>query len=121
MSDLSLVALTGRLTRDPEAIETKSDVTLVKFGLAVNRYSKGEEAVSFFDVTSFGKTAEFVQGYLVKGSRVALDGRLEQDRWEKDGQKRSKVQVIVNNLTPLDPKPSESNGGGAAADDDIPF
>ena len=121
MADICTVALTGRLTRDPESVETKSDVTLVKFGLAVNRYSNGEEAVSFFDVTSFGKTAEFINTYLRKGSRVALDGRLEQDRWEKDGQKRSKVQIIVNNLTSLDPKPQSDGRSSSDDEDSIPF
>jgi len=87
------------------------------------------DQVSFFDITLWGRLAEVAQQYLVKGNPVLISGRLKQERWEKDGQKRSKVKVIASELKLI--------GGGTAAtavpadsgqsmqsivdDDDVPF
>ncbi|MGP1438651.1 MAG: single-stranded DNA-binding protein, partial [Treponema sp.] len=73
-----------------------------KFSVAVNRRKKaGEEwvdEVSFFDVVFWGKMGESINQYLVKGKQVAVTGELRQNRWEQDGQPRSKVEIIANNL-----------------------
>jgi single-strand DNA-binding protein len=76
---------------------------LCEFGIAVNeRWTEDgdkKERVSYFDVTAFGKTAEVAAQYLTKGKPVALEGKLQQNRWETEsGDKRSKIQIIVNRI-----------------------
>lgn len=97
--NVNVVALTGNLTRDPEQF---ADGKVTKFGMAVNeREKQGEEWVdraSFFDVVCFGKQGDNVQQYLSKGSPVAVQGRLRQERWEKDGQNRSKVTITAERV-----------------------
>lgn len=100
--DINQVILVGRITRDAELRYTASGSALCNFSIAVNRrVKKGEQwqdEASFFDLTLWEKQAENLNKYLVKGTQVAVQGELRQDRWEKDGQKFSKVQVFVNNL-----------------------
>jgi len=100
--DINTVILVGRVTRDAELRYTASGSALCAFAIAVNRrVKKGEQwqdEASFFDLTLWDKQAENLNKYLVKGTQVAVQGELRQDRWEKDGQKFSKVQVFVNNL-----------------------
>lgn len=104
MNGFASVVVVGNLVRDPELKFTPFGTHICEFGIAVNEKRKdnaGEkhEEVSYFDVTCFGKTAEVAGQYLVKGKPVALEGKLQQQRWEnKDGQKRSKVVIIVNRL-----------------------
>lgn len=97
--NVNTVALTGNLTRDPEQF---ADGKVTKFGLAVNeREKQGEEWVdraSFFDIVCFGKQGDNVHQYLSKGSPAAVQGRLRQDRWESDGNNRSKVVVIADRV-----------------------
>ncbi len=111
--DVNHVVLVGRLTRDAEMRFTASGQAICNFSLAVNRRIKKEEQwvdeASFFDLTLWGKTAEALQRYLLKGTQVAVDGELRQDRWEKEGQKFSKVVVNVNNLQLL----GSRQGGGS--------
>jgi len=110
--DINQVVLVGRVTRDAELRYTASGAALCSFSVAVNRrVKKGDqwiEEASFFDLTLWDKRAEGLSKYLVKGIQVAVQGELRQDRWEKDGQKQSKVQVVVNNLQLL----SSARGGG---------
>lgn len=101
------VTLTGNITRDPEIRYTPSGATVVTFGLAVNRRwqnrqtNEWEEQVSFFDVKCWGQLAENVSESVAKGTRVIVDGRLEQRSWETDeGDKRSKVEVVANEVAP---------------------
>jgi len=100
--DINQVILVGRITRDAELKYTASGTALCNFSIAVNRRAKkGDQwtdEASFFDLTLWEKQAENLNKYLVKGTQVAVQGELRQDRWEKDGQKFSKVQVFVNNL-----------------------
>jgi single-strand DNA-binding protein len=100
--DINQVILVGRITRDAELRYTASGSALCNFSIAVNRRVKKAEQwtdeASFFDLTLWDKQAENLNKYLVKGTQVAVQGELRQDRWEKDGQKFSKVQVFVNNL-----------------------
>jgi single-strand DNA-binding protein len=100
--DINQVVLVGRLTRDAELKYTSSGIAICTFAVAVNRrIRKGEQwldEASFFDLTLWDKQAEGLQKYLLKGTQVAVQGELRQDRWEKDGQKFSKIQVFVNNL-----------------------
>jgi single-strand DNA-binding protein len=123
LSDLNRVSLTGRLTAKPEERRTQSGDALATFRIAVNSRSKGEKTAFFFDVAAFGKVGELVVQYLDKGSRVAIDGRLNWKEWEsKDGQKRQAVNVIANEVYFLDPKKDgEQTRLQEPADDDIPF
>lgn len=100
--DLNQFALIGRLTRDAEMKYTSAGLAICSFSIAVSRSVKnGEKWVdepSFFDMSIFGRRAEGVSAYLLKGQQVAITGELKQDRWEKDGQKHSKVSFQVADL-----------------------
>ncbi|MCQ2612002.1 MAG: single-stranded DNA-binding protein [Treponemataceae bacterium] len=114
--DLNRVTLVGRLTNDADLSYIKGSATAVSnFSIAVNRRRKSGEQwideVSFFNVTLFGKSAETLKSYLVKGKQVAVDGELRQDRWEKDGQKGSRVYIVANNVQLLG---GRSDGGDSA-------
>lgn len=102
MRDINVVVLVGRLTRDSELKYTKSGMPVSRFSLAVNRSKKqGEEwvdEVSFFDIDFWGKGAEAVNRYLIKGQQVGVEGELRQDRWEQDGQQRSKIIINAANV-----------------------
>lgn len=111
------------MTRDVEDKSTPA-IAISKFGIACDGRKKDE--VSFFDCTAFGKTAELIAQYFGKGRPIFVHGRLQQDRWEtKDGDKRSKVVLIVEGFqfVPRD-KQDDSGGEGEYATDtqnDIPF
>ncbi len=107
MTDLNHVVLIGRLTKDLGTDERSfgyiaNGQARANVSIAVNRSKKtgdqwGDE-VNYFDVTIWGKTAENLKPYLTKGKQIAVDGYLKQDRWEKDGQKMSKVTIVANNV-----------------------
>jgi len=118
MANINHVVLVGRLTRDIEVAYSKNNnVPIGKFGIAINRRRKNGdqwvEEANFFDVTVIGTTAESLKQYLVKGKQVGIEGSLQQDRWEKDGQKFSKVVVIANNIQLLGG--NGGNGGSSAS------
>ena len=114
MKDLNHVVLIGRLTRDAEMKYTSSGQAVCKFSIAVNRRKKNgdqwEDEANFFDIVVWGKQGESLHQYLVKGKMVGVDGELRQDRWQQDGQNRSKVEVIANYLQLL------GGGGGGGGD-----
>lgn len=125
MADINVVSLTGRLTRDAELKYTGSGTAVCKFSVAVNRRKKqGNEWVdeaNFFDVTLWGKRGESLNQYLRKGTQIALHGELRQNRWEQDGQKRSKVEINTNDIQLLGGKRDEGSSQDHEFDDDIPF
>ncbi|MGB9710934.1 MAG: single-stranded DNA-binding protein [Thermodesulfovibrio sp.] len=96
------IILIGNLTRDPEIRYTPSGVAVATVPIAVNsRYKQGEELKEetlFIDAIVFGKQAETCSQYLNKGRTVLVEGRLRERRWEYEGQKRSKFEVIANNI-----------------------
>lgn len=103
MTDLNSVSLMGRLTRDIEVSYLSNGTACGKLSLAVNESKKDSsgkwmDVANYFDVTVWGKTAENLKQFLLKGKQVALIGHLKQDRWEKDGQKFSKVYVVADSL-----------------------
>ena len=106
------VILLGNLSKDIEIRYSQSGSAIANTAIATTRKFKGadgtqKEEVLFIDVTFFGRSAEIANQYLRKGSKVQLDGRLKLDQWtDKQGQKRSKHSVSVENLTMLDSKPS---------------
>jgi single-strand DNA-binding protein len=117
MANLNRVLLIGNLTRDPELRYTPKGIPIADIGVAVNRKWTDEsgakkEEVTFVDVTLWGRPAEIAQQYLRKGSPVFLEGRLHLDTWEQNGQKRSRLRVIGENLQllgkRLDPGPSST-------------
>ncbi len=93
----------GNLTRDHEVRFTRDGSPVASFTLAINNRYKQEnetrEDVSYIDVVTFGKQADLVKNYLEKGSPVLIEGRLQQRRWEQEGQKRSKVEVVTQTIT----------------------
>jgi len=114
-SDLNSVILVGRLTRESEIRYSQNGGAVVRFSIAINRRkrtgeNKWEDEANFFDCVYFGKAAESINQYLEKGRQVAIQGELRQNRWEQDGQARSKVEVMVNNLQLL----SSGNGGSGS-------
>ena len=116
MASYNRVVLVGNLTRDPELRYIPSGTAVSDIGLAVNdRVKKGDQwvdEVTFVDVTLWGRTAEIANEYLTKGSPVLIEGRLKLDRWEKDGQKFSKLKVIGEKLQMLGGRGEGGGGGG---------
>jgi single-strand DNA-binding protein len=103
MASFNKVILMGNLTRDPELRYTPGGNPVCSFGLAVNRrYRQNNEwkdEVCFVDITVWGRQAENCNEYLNKGRGVMLEGRLQQRSWEtEDGQRRSKIEVVANNV-----------------------
>ena len=115
---LNQVTLMGNLTRDPELRQTPTGQNVCSFSLALNRSykdSSGEwqEATDYIDIVAWGPLAERVSQYLTKGRRCLVQGRLQSRSWEQEGQKRSKVEVLANDVTFLDSRGGgEGEGGG---------
>jgi single-strand DNA-binding protein len=120
---LNQVTLMGNLTRDPELRQTPTGQNVTSFSLALNRSYKdasGEwkEVTDYIDIVCWGPLAERVAQYMSKGRRCLVQGRLQSRSWEQDGQKRSKVEVLANDVTFLDSRGEGgegSYGGGSAA------
>ena len=122
---LNSVNIMGNLTRDPELKYTASGKAVCNISIANNRiFSKnGEKAteVSYFDVEVWGVIAENCAKYLSKGSGIIVEGRLRQDRWEKDGKTQSRVRITANNIHFLAKKrDGEPGGQEAASGHDLP-
>lgn len=123
MANLNKVMLMGNLTRDIELRHTNSNLAIAKIGLAVNRRWKDQngeqrEETTFVDCEAFGRTAEVMSQYLAKGRPVFIEGRLKLDQWEdKEGQKRSKMVVVVEGFQFIDSKPGQGGGGGRSEAD----
>jgi single-strand DNA-binding protein len=99
--DINNLTIVGRLTKDEELSYTTAGVAVGKFSIACNRLKDkdGTVPVDFFDVVCFGKQAENLKPYLVKGKQVAIQGRIQQERWQgKDGNNYSKVSIIAENV-----------------------
>lgn len=129
---INRVNISGNLTRDPEMRHTASGMQVLSFSMAVNDRAKdanGEwvDRPNFIDCTMFGARAEAVSRYISKGSKVAVEGKLRWSQWEKDGQKRSKIEVIVDEIEFMSRREDVAQQQPAAApvpdvyDEDIPF
>jgi single-strand DNA-binding protein len=144
-ADVNTIAITGRLTREPELKNIGNDVVVCNFSVANNFYAgKGkEEGVSFLDCKAFGKGAEVLAKYMKKGSKITLSGQLRQERWTKEGKNFSRCVINVQQFNfgerkegdapageptdeynpPANEKtsaPPPSNGG-IFSDDEVPF
>ena len=136
---INRVLLSGNLTRDAELRRTSSGLPVLGFSLAVNDRRKDTDGEwkdfpNFVDCTLFGTRAENVERFMTKGSKIALEGKLRWSQWERDGQKRSKIEVIVEELeflsrfensTASTDSHQGENGSQSASqsvyDEDIPF
>ena len=146
---MNKVFISGNLTRDPEVRYSQSGTAYARMGIAVRRPFKSKNSESdqpetdFFDMTAFGKTAEFCGRYLVKGSRVMVEGRIQTGSYEaQDGTKRKTFDIMVENIEFADskrsdggndsgyqrsntqdnkPKPGIFDGGEDIPEDEIPF
>lgn len=97
------VILMGNLTRDPELRSTSGGQSVCSFSIAVNRTwtnqaGERQDAVDFFDCVAWGKLGETIERYLNKGRPVLVSGRLSTSSWEQEGQKRSKVEITVEDF-----------------------
>lgn len=124
--DFNNVTLMGRLTKDPELKTTASGKNICSFTLAVSGFG---DKTNFIDCKAWEKTGELVSKYVGKGQRLLVVGELEQESWEKDGQKRSKLGVLVRELQFIEKRDSDSVAASQAEKligepvslDDIPF
>ena len=122
---INRVIVTGNLTRDPELRQTASGLPVLGFGVAVNDRRKNqqtgewEDYPNFIDCTLFGTRAESVAKYISKGSKVAIEGKLRWSQWEKDGQKRSKIEIMIDEIEFM--SRTEKEQTAPVYNDDIPF
>ena len=123
MTDLNHVVLIGRLTQDLGSDERSfgyvgNGQARANVSIAVNRSRKNGDQwvdeVNYFNVTIWGKTAENLKPYLTKGKQICVEGHLKQDRWEKDGQKQSRVTIVADNVQLLGGKGDSSQSTGGA-------
>ena len=125
-ANLNKTLLIGNLTRDVDLKYLPSGAPVANFGLAVNRTytnSDGEkvEDPCFVEIVAWNRLAEVCSEYLAKGKPVFVEGRLQMDTWEQeDGQKRSKLKVIAQNIQFLGGG-AKADSAGEDADDPVPF
>ena len=98
MSDTNSIIIVGHLTRNQEVTYTNTGKPVGKFGIAVNEKYGTVEKVYYFDITFWGKGAEALNQYLLKGKMVAVTGKLVQDRWEKEGKAQSRVSITADKI-----------------------
>lgn len=107
---MNKVILIGRLGKDPESKDTKSGVALTTFSLATSKKIKGQKVTQWHNVTLFNKTAEIAAQYLSKGSQVMIEGEINYDSYDKDGETKYFTKIIGNQIELL--------GGGNQSDSD---
>jgi single-strand DNA-binding protein len=118
MANYNRVILMGNLTRDPELRYTSGGSAVANFGIAVNRTWSGQDGVrreetTFVDCEAWTKQAELIGEYMKKGRLIFVEGRLKLDQWEsQDGQKRSKLRVVVERFEFM-PRGGDDSGGQA--------
>ena len=126
MATLNKVFLIGNLTRDPELKYTSNGTGIARFGLAVNRTyntpdGEKKKETCFVDITAWDKLAEICNEHLTKGRLVLIEGRLQYQSWETDdGAKRSKIEVVAQNVQFLSSKSDDQNETDGD-DSDVPF
>jgi single-strand DNA-binding protein len=112
MVNFNRVILAGNMTRDPELRFTSNGIPVCDFGLAVNRVRSKSEEVDFFDITAWRELGETIANYKKKGDPILVEGRLQYRTWEaQDGSRRSKVDVVADNVQFL-PRSGDAGEGG---------
>ena len=117
---MNKVIIMGRLTRDPEISSSTNGTTFARYSVAVDRRFKreGDPDADFFNCTSFGKQAEFVERYLKKGTKVVVTGRLQNNNYtNKDGSKVYSVQIMVEDVEFAESKKADGSENTASSDD----
>ena len=115
---INRVMISGNLTRDPDLRQTGSGMAVMTFGVAVNdrrrnqQTGEWEDYANFVDCTMFGNRAQGVHPFLSKGMKVAIEGKLRYSTWERDGQRRSKLEVIVDDLEFMSSRNGQQGGNG---------
>ena len=123
MAAFNKVILIGNLTRDPDLRVTNAGLSICKLGLAVNRnYTTKEgdskDETTYVDIDAFGKQAEILSKYMQKGKPLMIEGRLKLDQWESsDGQKRSKLGVVLENFQFIGGREESSSQSSNAYED----
>ena len=119
---INRVVVSGNLTRDPELRTTAGGMAVLKLGIAVNDRRKNpqsgewEDSPNFFDVTVFGQRGESLSRFLSKGTKIAVEGKLRWSQWDTpDGDKRSKVEIIADDIEFLSPRGEGGGGSGSYA------
>jgi single-strand DNA-binding protein len=120
-TSINTVVLAGNLVRDAELKYSNNGLAILEFSIAINDQKKQGDSwvdeVYYFDVTVFGRRAEALQRFLTKGKPVGVEGKLKQDRWQnQEGQNRSKVGVIANNVMLLGGRDGGGSGGSRGGD-----
>jgi len=127
------VVLIGRLTRDPDVRYTNNGIAIANFTIAINRPTKGDDKqADFLRIIAFGKTAENCERYLRKGLRVAVEGRIQTGKYEKDGHTVFTTDIVAERVEFIDGGDEDGRKSGgrnedpyegfaAVRDDDIPF
>ena len=113
--------LIGRLTKDPETRVTVSGIALTRFTIAVDRYKNretGESVTDFLRVVCWRRLAEITSQYCKKGKLVAVEGRLQIETYEKDGQERQSVEIIADNVQMLD-RASDAGYANSSAEEPV--
>ena len=118
---LNRIILMGRLTRDPELRQTQSGASVANFSLAVDRDFKdkqtGEKTTDFIDIVAWRSSAEFVSRFFTKGRMAVVDGKLQTNTWtDKDGNKRSSLEVVADSVYFGDSRKKESEGDTPESD-----
>ena len=120
MANLNRVVISGNLTRDAQLKVTTGGTSVLTFTLAVNERRKdGSTDAYFFDCVMFG--SDKIAHFLTKGRKVGISGRLRQNRWEQDGQKRSRVEIIADLVEFFDSGKQQQTSQPDLYDEDIPF
>ena len=114
---LNRVILMGRITHDLDLKKTQSGLDVLRFTVAVDRYSKnGDDTADFLSCVAFGQRAEFIEKYFGKGRMIALEGSLKSGSYEKDGVKHYTTDIWVDNVSFTGEKKSDSSGYSAPAE-----
>ena len=115
MMSLNRTILVGRLAADPEVRYTTNEIPVARFALAVGRPSKdGKKEVDFINIVAWRGLAKICGEYLKKGKPIAIEGKLQIRKYEKDGQKRSYAEVVASNMQMLDTKFFKESAAGEA-------
>jgi single-strand DNA-binding protein len=135
MANINKVIVSGRLTANGEMRATATGTAVATLRLAVNDRRKNpstgewDDAPNFINCVMFGQRAQALEKYLIKGTKVTVEGKLRWSSWEKDGAKRSKIEIIIDEIElmstggerPLPDKVEDEHGEDIYAEEDIPF
>ena len=120
---INRVVISGNLTRDAELRRTQSGMAILNLGVAVNdrrrnnQTGEWEDYANFIDCILFGARADAIANYLTKGTKVAVEGKLRWSQWEKNGEKRSKIEVVVDEIEFMSRQDGGQQHGRASHDD----